>query len=543
MALHSIESAQALQDFIAASEFSIVCFSAQWCGPCKASHPQLVQLAHKFKNDYGDALLCTGIVYEDKLGDAIHNYGIRAFPTYVMFCEFGRKEVGRVQGVNFGAVQQLVDKSGLAGRSAWKEQPGHSLGGGGPTMSAQEARLARIAALEKKNPVTSPSENVADDLTKPTEDIKDVEMKGVEESPDSEEMNHTADPIPEDPTANLNQEALNELISSMGFPLIRAQKGLLYGGNTIEGAVEWLLAHQEEEGIDDPLHSNDATVVMSYKCNDCGKILSNMANLELHANKTGHSDFAESTDQITPLTEEQKRNKMLEIKDLLAAKRAERLEQERKDNIEREKQRRLMGQEISKTREQLEIEQRKREAYMKKKEKMDAKHERERIRAELEKDKLERLANKGKLKGKLGVDGYNPDAIQYDIGVEQVKEHDEVSSASPPKTIRKSTMKVDECIAKVSAYRAGGDGEKCLKVLLAYVKNVVESDDAKFRTINMENKVFKSRVKPFIGAKQLLLAVGFLPDERNEMLHLQADANPATLEETKQKLERAIANY
>ena len=33
--------------------------------------------------------------------------------------------------------------------------------------------------------------------------------------------------------------------------------------------------------------------------------MSSIANLELHANKTGHSDFAESTQQVKPLTAEE----------------------------------------------------------------------------------------------------------------------------------------------------------------------------------------------------------------------------------------------
>ena len=261
-----------------------------------------------------------------------------------------------------------------------------------------------------------------------------------------------------------------------------------------------------------------------------------MANLELHANKTGHSDFSESTESIKPLNEEEKRKKIEEIKSLLAAKRAERLKKEKEDDVEREKRRRFQGQEMAKTRDQLDAEQRKREIWMRKKEKENYKKERERIRKELEKDKLERMANKGKLQSKLGVEGYHPDAIQYDMDV------DAPSFAPKKTTLVKSTMKVEDCIKKVSAYRAGGDGEKCLKVLLAYVKNVVENSDEKYRTINMDNKVFKTRVKPFIGAKQLLLAVGFLPDDGDKLV-LTESADKMLLFQTKEQLENAIANY
>jgi hypothetical protein len=86
-------------------------------------------------------------------------------------------------------------------------------------------------------------------------------------------------------TASLNQEALKELTENMGFALVRAQKGLLHGNNTVEGAVEWIMQHQDDMDIDEPLSAAAAAAqevkAQSYKCNECGKILSNMANLEL----------------------------------------------------------------------------------------------------------------------------------------------------------------------------------------------------------------------------------------------------------------------
>jgi hypothetical protein len=156
-----------------------------------------------------------------------------------------------------------------------------------------------------------------------------------------------------DPTTALKQQDVDTLTSSMGFSIIRAQKGLLNGNGTVEGAVEWLLTHQEDDDIDDPIEmvpAGGGAVAQSYKCNECGKILSNMANLELHANKTGHSDFEESTQLMKALTEEEKKAKIEEIKGLLKAKRAQREEAEKEENVDREKQRRFMGKEMAKVR-------------------------------------------------------------------------------------------------------------------------------------------------------------------------------------------------
>eukprot|EP00957_Ditylum_brightwellii_P002300 177398-Ditylum_brightwellii.AAC.1 len=59
----------------------------------------------------------------------------------------------------------------------------------------------------------------------------------------------------------------------------------------------------------------------------------------------------------------------------------------------------------------------------------------------------------------------------------------------------------------------------------------------------MENKAFKTKVKPFVGAKSLLLAVGFAPSDGGDALVLKEDADRKVLEETKGKLEAAFAAY
>jgi hypothetical protein len=152
------------------------------------------------------------------------------------------------------------------------------------------------------------------------------------------------------------------------------------------------------------------------------------------------------------------------------------------------------------------------------------------------------MANKGKLHSKLGVEGYNPDAIQYDVdsgGIGEEEDHQ-----VHHKKIQASSAKIDDYIQKVSAYRAGGDGGKCLKILVAYVGNVVDNpEEEKFKIINMENKAYKTKVKPFIGAKNLLVAVGFKENKGGDALVLQDGASRQILADTKQKLEAALERY
>jgi len=567
MALTELSSPEALQSFKSSNANALICFSATWCGPCKAAKPQLEALASEYQSTGG--AVAVGIAYEHNLGDAVHSNNIRAFPTYVLFVDGTEK--GRVEGVNFDGIRRMVDEAGCKKKDLGV---GHSLGGAATAASAEDARAARLAKLgapARAAPPPAPasaSESVADDDSKPAAAVKDVEMEdaadtaGGEEKPTdaaaaaaADESMVEADAAAEeektemvDPTESLNKEHLDALTSSMGFTLIRAQKGLLNGnGGTVEGAVEWLMQHQDDADIDEPIPfvpkaggggGAGGGVAQSYKCNECGKILSNMANLELHANKTGHSDFEESTKAVKPLTAEEKANKVEEIKALLKAKRTEREEAEKAQSIESEKARRFMGQEMAKTREQMEREALKRDALMRKKEKEAARRERERLRAEIAKDKLERQANKGKLKTTLGADGYNPSAVQYDVAdlAEGV--------VAPKKAFKADPKKIDEYITKVSSYKAGGDGQKCLKILLAYVGNVVDKpEEEKFRSINTENKAFKTKVKPFLGAKALLVAVGFKQNEAGDALVLKEDADRDTLKETKAKLEAAYAAY
>lgn len=40
----------------------------------------------------------------------------------------------------------------------------------------------------------------------------------------------------------------------MGFAEVRAKKSLMFGaGSDLESAVNWLMEHQDDEGIDDPI--------------------------------------------------------------------------------------------------------------------------------------------------------------------------------------------------------------------------------------------------------------------------------------------------
>lgn len=552
MSLLELESADALSAFLSTNANVVVCFSATWCGPCTKSKPMLIAMADEFAAAV-DMDVKFGIAYEHLVGnECVKQHGVRAFPTYVLKTNFGKVDGGKVEGADLNKVRALIQQAGCQKDFGGT---GNTIGGGEQTdlsgLTKEQQRELRLKRLTN----TASSGAAAAAVTTKTETeatAQDVEM--------DVSMEDVEDQIPEsssatsssmvDPTLNLNKEHLTQLTEGMGFTLIRAQKGLLYGANqSLEGAIDWIANHQDDEDIDDPVppqNKNDTNkVAMSYRCKATGKLFANMAQLELHAHKTGHSDFEESTEVMVPLTPEERAKKMAEIKTLLANKKAEREEQEKKDNVAREKQRRSMGQQMIKTREQMDRDKRKRDAQLLKRQKNAEKQERERIRAELAKDKLERRANKGKLMGRLGVEGYNPSAIQYDNAEENDNTDDNHNAESTLKKKKTSSLtSIDSCIAKVAAYRAGGDGGKCLKILNAYVTNVVDKEDVKFRTINMKNKVYLAKVKPFLGAKALLLAVGFQPNDDASAMVLSDDhVDRPLLETTKVKLAAALAKY
>ena len=292
--LLELSSPDAVRAFVAAHPGGcVVTFSAHWCGPCKASHPALQALAR------AQSTTVLGIAYESDLGDALHTeFRVRAFPTHVLFVQ--QQERARVEGANVERVRnELVSQIVVTG--LLPVTGGETLGGGGTAASPADARAARLAKLGATAPTAPPvAMEIEENVVVVAMDEEQQPAAVVEESENA------------DPCAKLDPEVLNTLTESMGFSLLRAQKGMLYGNaTTVEGAVEWLMAHQDDVDIDEPIVAIKA---QSYKCNECGKILSNMANLELHANKTGHSDFEESTERIQPLTEEEKAAKIAEIK-------------------------------------------------------------------------------------------------------------------------------------------------------------------------------------------------------------------------------------
>ncbi|EPT01102.1 hypothetical protein FOMPIDRAFT_1016089 [Fomitopsis schrenkii] len=128
----------------------------------------------------------------------------------------------------------------------------------------------------------------------------------------------------------------------------------------------------------------------SIKCSQCGKTFKNTALANYHAEKSGHDQFEESTEEIKPLTEEEKKQKLADLKEKMAAKRAEKAKEEAKDHLANETIRRKGGRDLNEIREELKAKEIQKDLEAKKREKLEDAKARARVKAQIEADRRER---------------------------------------------------------------------------------------------------------------------------------------------------------
>lgn len=189
-----------------------------------------------------------------------------------------------------------------------------------------------------------------------------------------------------------------DTLVDMGFPRDRAELAVKATGG-LQGAIDWLEKHQDES-IDDITAAADAAAepealkpgeeAKSLVCEECGKRFRSVAQAEFHGNKTGHENFAESTEEIAPLTEEEKKQRLEELRQKLALKRATQAEQDKEDRKKNEQIRMKATKESQDIKEELQKKERLKEAAAKKAEKQADLEARKRVLAKLEADKQER---------------------------------------------------------------------------------------------------------------------------------------------------------
>ncbi|KZP08353.1 hypothetical protein FIBSPDRAFT_939043 [Athelia psychrophila] len=128
----------------------------------------------------------------------------------------------------------------------------------------------------------------------------------------------------------------------------------------------------------------------SIKCQECGKVFRNTAMANFHAEKSGHDQFEESTEEIKPLTEEEKAERLKELREKMVEKRAKKAAEDLKEHKVNENLRRKTGKEQNQFKEDLKVKEAMKEAAQKKKDKVDDARAKAAIKAQIELDKKAR---------------------------------------------------------------------------------------------------------------------------------------------------------
>ncbi|KAI1763987.1 ubiquitin-related domain-containing protein [Hypoxylon sp. FL1150] len=190
---------------------------------------------------------------------------------------------------------------------------------------------------------------------------------------------------------------LDQLLE-MGFDKSRAELAVKKSDG-LPDAMDWLektqdtpldeLLEEEESGAN-VQKVDDNSVAMSLVCNECGKKFRNHADAEFHAAKSGHTDFAESTEEIAPLSEEEKKKRLEELRERVKAKRAGQAEVDKEEQKRNEQIKRKATKESQEMKEELQRKEQIKEAAKKRQEKLDDIDAKKRIKAKIEADKEER---------------------------------------------------------------------------------------------------------------------------------------------------------
>jgi len=195
---------------------------------------------------------------------------------------------------------------------------------------------------------------------------------------------------------------LDQLLD-MGFDGERAKLAAKATGS-LQDAIDWLEKNQDipidelqaaqtanaASTSDEPPALQPGEEAHSLVCEDCGKKFRSTAQAEWHASKTEHTNFAESTEEIKPLTEEEKKQKLAELKDKMMAKKAAQAEQDKLDRKKNEQIRMKSTKESQNLKEDLQKKEQLKEMQKKKQEKLDEAEARKKVLAKLEAQKEER---------------------------------------------------------------------------------------------------------------------------------------------------------
>jgi hypothetical protein len=345
----------------------------------------------------------------------------------------------------------------------------------------------------------------------------------------------------------------------MGFDKKKAEKALLQAKGSIDQAIQ-ILSSDDPMEVDtndqptsvldsatsssspsspsstsssssssSPSSSDNTTgvtpdVVRGYKCNETGKVFRTMADVHLYSERTGRTDFSETTEEKKPRTAEELKADTARLKELIKKKRAEKELAEKKRQREAEIARRQSGKQSGTIKEEMEAKQRKIMYAKQKKEKKLQAMERERLRREIAKDKAERKARGGKLAGKLSAEGYAPagNNLNAKEQAEQIKLQKEREMEERRKILAKGGVKgfveemskeerLEKALKALSIQKARDAGKIALMTIRKMLHRInINPTEDKYKTINLNNDTFRRKVLSKPGGLNLLLSAGFV---------------------------------
>lgn len=307
----------------------VVDFHATWCGPCQAIAPLYEKLAAR----YADRARFLKVDV-DEAQHIARKCSVSAMPTFHMYMrgrrvvEFSGAVPSRLQSelerhAPSAADVAFANKGQVLGGSTTATENGSSSANGAPPRSMAEAAAA---AAEKRSSTVAAASSTEPPAAVPTD---------------------------MDSRLTVNPVFLNQLVSEMGFPQIRAEKALVLTGNkSVEQAVTWCFEHADDADIDEPLQ-----IV---------------------------------TEDGTPAKKLSPEEAKVKADELYARARAKRVAEEKAAAIQSEKDRVKSGKQITAAKKEYEEDARKRAVEEKKREKREALAERQRVREMLEADRQRR---------------------------------------------------------------------------------------------------------------------------------------------------------
>ncbi|CDQ83633.1 UBX domain-containing protein 1 [Oncorhynchus mykiss] len=195
------------------------------------------------------------------------------------------------------------------------------------------------------------------------------------------------------------QTTLDSLLE-MGFDRNRAEKAVAHTGNQgIERAMDWLMEHEGDPDIDEPYVPPVGNVLGG---SGTGGSDPQQPSPAAQTAAEGTDPATDGSDQMIhdgdtkrPMTEEEKREQIKRLEELMRVKQEERRERERAEEVDREKQRRRQGQELLQVKQKLQEDEMKKMVDLRQREKNDDKMAKQRVRDKIARDREERALKFG----------------------------------------------------------------------------------------------------------------------------------------------------